>query len=68
MDPIAWDFIRQYAAGLKSLPNVENDLHAHLGDKFVDSDWQPVLKVVMESEDDDSALDAVSALCTAASS
>ena len=34
----------------------------------VDSDWQPALKAVMESEDDDAALNAISTLHTAASS
>ena len=64
MDPI--DFIHQYAAGTMPLPSVESSLHTHLGDQYVDSDWQPVLKAVMESEDDDAALDAISTLRTAA--
>ncbi|KAI6030513.1 hypothetical protein F5J12DRAFT_779654 [Pisolithus orientalis] len=38
----------------------------HLGEKYVNSDWQPVLKAIMESEDDDTALNAVSAHHTAA--
>ena len=66
MDPIAWDFIHQYAAGTMPLPSIESSLHTHLGDQYVDSDWQPVLKAVMESEDDDAVLDAISTLRTAA--
>ena len=68
MDPIAWDFIHQYAAGTMPLPNIESSLHAHLGNHYIDSDWQPMLKAVMESEDNNTALDTVSTLCTAASS
>ena len=40
----------------------------HLGDRYVDTDWAPVLKAVMESEDNESALDAVSTHRTAAQS
>jgi len=68
MDPIAWDFIHQYAAGTMPLPNIESSLCAHLGNQYVDGDWRPVLKAVMESEDDNTAFDAVSTLRTAASS
>jgi len=68
MDPIAWDFIHQYAAGMMPLPNVESSLCAHLGNQYVDGDWQPVLKAVMESEDNNTALNAVLTLRTAASS
>ncbi|KAI6006240.1 hypothetical protein F5J12DRAFT_783016 [Pisolithus orientalis] len=34
MDPIAWDFIHQYAAGLMPLPKVESNLYNHLGEKL----------------------------------
>ena len=68
IDPIVWDFICQYATGTMSLPTAESSLQAHLGNRYVNSDWQPVLKVVMESEDDNAVLDAVSTLYTAASS
>jgi len=67
IDPIAWDFIHQYAARTMSFPTAESSLQAHLGDRYVNSDWQPVLKAVMESEDDNVALDTVSTLYTAAS-
>jgi len=68
IDPIAWDFVRQYAAGTMPFPTAESSLQAHLGDRYVNSDWQPVLKAVMESEGDNVALDTVSTLYTAASS
>ncbi|KIM60150.1 hypothetical protein SCLCIDRAFT_124880, partial [Scleroderma citrinum Foug A] len=58
IDPIVWDFICQYATGTMSLLTAESSLQAHLGNHYVNSDWQPVLKVVMESEDDNAALDA----------
>ena len=67
-DPVAWDLIHQYAAGTMTLPNVETGLHTHLGDRYVDTDWGPVLKAVIESEDDESALDAISTHRTAAQS
>ena len=67
-DPVAWDFIHQYATGTISLPNVETALHMHLGDRYVNTDWAPVLKAVMESEDNESALDAVSTHRTATQS
>ncbi|KIK15579.1 hypothetical protein PISMIDRAFT_16423 [Pisolithus microcarpus 441] len=66
MDPVAWDFIHQYATGTMTLPSVESGLRAHLRDQYIDSDWQPALKAVMEAEDNNMALDAISALHTAA--
>ncbi|KIK13078.1 hypothetical protein PISMIDRAFT_119603 [Pisolithus microcarpus 441] len=66
MDPVAWDFIHQYATGTMTLPSVESGLRAHLRDQYIDSDWQPALKAVMEAEDNNTALDAISALRTAA--
>ncbi|KIK11436.1 hypothetical protein PISMIDRAFT_50390, partial [Pisolithus microcarpus 441] len=50
-----------------SLPNAESQLQAHLGDRFVDSDWQPALRAVMEAEGDvDKASTAVDSLRKAA--
>ncbi|KAI6023096.1 hypothetical protein PISMIDRAFT_121621 [Pisolithus microcarpus 441] len=50
-----------------SLPNAESQLQAHLGDWFVDSDWQPALHAVMEAEGDvDKASAAVDSLHKAA--
>ncbi|KAF8133202.1 hypothetical protein EV363DRAFT_1075307, partial [Boletus edulis] len=33
-----------------SLPNAEIRLQAHLGNRYIDSDWQPALKAVMDAE------------------
>ncbi|KAI6003020.1 hypothetical protein EDD15DRAFT_2226199, partial [Pisolithus albus] len=50
-----------------SLPEAESQLQAHLGDRFVDSDWQPALRAVMEAEGDaDKASAAVDSLRKAA--
>ncbi|KAH9956763.1 hypothetical protein BC827DRAFT_1138974 [Russula dissimulans] len=46
-----------------TLSSVECALQAHLGDRFVDSDWQPALSVIMEAEGDtDKALSIVNNL------
>ncbi|KAG2110406.1 uncharacterized protein F5147DRAFT_537855, partial [Suillus discolor] len=51
-----------------SLPAVENDLKAQLCEHYIDSDWQPALKAIMDAEGDtDIALNAVNALAEAAS-
>ena len=34
------------------LPQAEQHLHALLGDQYVEADWQPVLKVVMDAENE----------------
>ncbi|KAI5984134.1 hypothetical protein EDD15DRAFT_2310807 [Pisolithus albus] len=50
-----------------SLPEAESQLQAHLGDRFVDSDWQPALHAVMEAEGNaDKASAAVDSLRKAA--
>lgn len=50
------------------LPAVENDLKAHLHEHYVDSDWRPALKAIMDAEGDtEIALNAVNALAEAAS-
>jgi len=67
-DPVAWDLIHQYAVGMMSLPDVETALSTHLGDHYVNTNWEPVLKAIMESEDDESALDAVATHRTATQS
>ncbi|KIK19907.1 hypothetical protein PISMIDRAFT_658514, partial [Pisolithus microcarpus 441] len=68
VDPIAWNLVCQYAAGIISLQTAESSLLAQLGDCYLHTDWEPVLNAVMESEDDDSALDIVSTFYTATSS
>ena len=35
-----------------SLPDAESRLQAHLGNRFVDSDWRTALATVMEAEED----------------
>lgn len=52
-DPKAWDIIHNFATSEdRSLPEAETALQAHLGDRFVDSDWQQALAAVMEAEGD----------------
>jgi hypothetical protein len=51
-----------------SLPNVENKLKALLGERYIDSDWRPALKAVMDAEGDvEMASNAIDALMQAAS-
>jgi hypothetical protein len=50
-----------------TLPNAESNLQAHLGERYVDSDWRPALKAVMDAEGDgDTASNAIDALMQAA--
>lgn len=68
-DPLAWDIIRDFATSDMSLPQAEAALQAHLGMRFVDTDWRPGLKAVMDAEGSvDAALEAIEALCKEASS
>ena len=53
---------------MMTLSSVENNLQTHLGDHYIMTDWEAVLKAVMESEDDKTALDAVSSHHALASS
>ncbi|KAG2029212.1 hypothetical protein BDR03DRAFT_837006, partial [Suillus americanus] len=49
-------------------PNAENKLQALLGKRYIDSDWRPALKAVMDAEGDvEMALNALDALMQAAS-
>jgi hypothetical protein len=67
-DPAAWKIVRIFATTQLSLPNAEKDLQAHLGERYVDSDWRPALKAVMDAEGDmDMALNAIDTLAQAAS-
>ncbi|KAF9239068.1 hypothetical protein BU15DRAFT_28025, partial [Melanogaster broomeanus] len=46
-----------------SLPNAEIRLKAHLGNRFIDTDWQPALRAVMDAEgDSEAALKAIQPL------
>ncbi|KAF9242276.1 hypothetical protein BU15DRAFT_11879, partial [Melanogaster broomeanus] len=38
-----------------SLPNAEIRLQAHLGNRFIDADWRPALRAVMDAEGDSDA-------------
>ena len=50
-----------------SLPGAESRLQAHLGNRFVDSDWRTALATVMEAEEDtEKALQAIVGLRKAA--
>jgi hypothetical protein len=43
-----------------SLPEAESALQAHLGDRFIDSNWRPALAAVMDAEGDtNKALDVI---------
>ncbi|KAG1735299.1 uncharacterized protein EDB91DRAFT_1025664, partial [Suillus paluster] len=67
-DPVVWKTLQKFATMEMSLPNAESDLQAHLGNCFVDSDWRPALKAVMDAEGDmDIALNALNTLAQAAS-
>jgi hypothetical protein len=59
-DPIAWNIIREFATTDMSLPIAETRLQMHLGQDYVDDDWRPALKAVMDAEGDvTAALEAV---------
>ena len=51
-----------------TLLSIENNLQTHLGDCYITTDWEAVLRAVMESEDDETALEAVSSHHAVASS
>jgi hypothetical protein len=61
-----WDIIREFATTSITLPEAENRLKEALGVGYVDLDWQPALKAVMDAEDDSvAALEAIRQLtCT----
>jgi hypothetical protein len=58
----AWDILRQFASSDMTLPQAEEKLLAHLGDRYKDADWRPALKAIMDAEGDvTQAQDAVQA-------
>ncbi|KAF8548889.1 hypothetical protein OG21DRAFT_1488994 [Imleria badia] len=62
-DPGAWKIIREFATTDLSLPNAEIRLQAHLGNRYIDSDWQPALKAVMDANGlEEEALNAIDRL------
>ncbi|KAG2743487.1 hypothetical protein P692DRAFT_20745443 [Suillus brevipes Sb2] len=67
-DPVAWNIVHKFATTEMSLPDVENKLKALLGKRYIDSDWRPALKAVMDAEGDvEMASNAIDALMQAAS-
>jgi hypothetical protein len=48
----AWDIIRAFAISEMTLPNAEERLQKHLGDRYNIQDWQPALDAVMNAEGD----------------
>src|SRR3984957_7742218 len=52
-DGKAWAIIRAFATEDNiTLPEAESHLQNHLGDRYVDEDWRPALKAVMDAEGD----------------
>ncbi|KIK82072.1 hypothetical protein PAXRUDRAFT_805617 [Paxillus rubicundulus Ve08.2h10] len=51
-DPLAWKIIYEFTTTDLSLPNTEIRLKVHLGNCFIDADWQPALCAVMDAEGD----------------
>jgi len=49
-DPLAGKIIYEFAATDLLLPNAEIRLQAHLGNRFIDVDWRPALRAVMDAE------------------
>jgi hypothetical protein len=53
MNPNAWDLLRKFASSDSlTLPEVEAQLESLLGQRYVDNDWQPALKAIMDAEGD----------------
>ncbi|KIK75628.1 hypothetical protein PAXRUDRAFT_18825 [Paxillus rubicundulus Ve08.2h10] len=62
-DPLAWKIIYEFTTTDLSLPNTEIRLKAHLGNCFIDADWQLALRAVMDAESDsEAALKAIQPL------
>jgi len=52
-DMRAWDILRQFALSDNiSLPQAEEQLRVCLGSAYVDEEWQPAYRIVMEAEND----------------
>src|SRR5882724_6340303 len=51
-NPTGWEIIHNFATTDMGLPEAEGHLQQALGDDFVDSDWRPALKTVMDAEGD----------------
>jgi hypothetical protein len=53
-DSGAWDIIRAFATSEMTLPEAEERLKKHLGERYNTCDWHPALDAVMDAEDDTS--------------
>jgi hypothetical protein len=52
-DMSAWDLLLQFASSDDiSLPQAEEQLKAYLGSAYVDEEWQPAYRIVMEAKND----------------
>lgn len=62
-----WDVIREFAASSSmTLPQVEERLKSIFGADYIDQDWRPALKAVLEAENDEvKALEAIEKLTMA---
>jgi hypothetical protein len=66
LDHGGWDILRQFATTEMTLPQAEAALIQHLGNRFKDADWRPVLKAVMDAEGDvQKALNAIQTMSAA---
>jgi len=63
-DRKAWEVVREFAMSDEMrLPQAEAKLQVVLGDRYVEMEWQPVLKIVMDAENDTTkALDGLDKL------
>ncbi|KAK2464605.1 hypothetical protein APHAL10511_003394 [Amanita phalloides] len=53
MNPNAWDLLRKFAlSDSLTLPEVEAQLQSLLRQCYIDNDWQPALKAIMDAEGD----------------
>jgi hypothetical protein len=67
-DPAAWHVIQDFTITDMSLPDAEAHIKEILGTHYVDGDWRPAFKAVMDVEGDSNvAISAVEQLKKAAS-
>ena len=53
MNPNAWDVLRKFSSSDSlTLPEAEAQLQLLLGQCYVDNNWQPALKAMMDAEGD----------------
>jgi hypothetical protein len=63
-DKLTWKVVEQFAGSeTMTLPETEEALRGVLGDRYVEEEWSPILKVVMDAEKDtESALATIKKL------